>query len=63
MATAAFPQPGLIQEEIKMGALASFAAAFVSYIGARLIGVRRRNHRDEQAEEERPVPTVSREVA
>ncbi len=41
MATAAFPEPGLIQDEIKMGALASFAAAFVSYGGARLIGVKR----------------------
>jgi NhaA family Na+:H+ antiporter len=36
----AFPTPGPIQDSVKMGALASFGAAFLAYVGARLLGVR-----------------------
>ncbi|MEQ8791533.1 MAG: Na+/H+ antiporter NhaA [Pirellulaceae bacterium] len=40
VSTAAFPEPGPIQDQVKMGALASFFAAVVAYVGARALGVR-----------------------
>lgn len=47
--TAAFSQPGPVQEAAKMGALASFAAAFLAFPTARLLGI----ERDQSSEEER----------
>lgn len=38
--TAAFPEPGMIQDSIKMGALGSFAAAILSIIIAKVLGVK-----------------------
>jgi NhaA family Na+:H+ antiporter len=40
VSTAAFPQPGPIQDSVKMGALASFLAAPLSLVLARMLGVR-----------------------
>lgn len=40
VSTAAFPQPGAIQDSVKMGALASFLAAPLSIVLARMLGVR-----------------------
>jgi NhaA family Na+:H+ antiporter len=41
VATVAFP-PGEVQDAAKMGALASFAAAIVTWVAAKALGVRRR---------------------
>ncbi|MCF7844757.1 MAG: Na+/H+ antiporter NhaA [Kiritimatiellales bacterium] len=41
VSVAAFPEPGLIQDQVKMGALLSFGAAGIAYILARAIGVRK----------------------
>ena len=38
--TAAFPEPGLIQDSIKMGALGSFAAAILSIVLAKILGIK-----------------------
>lgn len=38
--TAAFTQPGLVQDAVKMGALGSFAAAGLSLLMARLLGIK-----------------------
>ncbi len=40
VSTAAFPQPGPLQDAVKMGALMSFVAAPISIVLARLLGVR-----------------------
>jgi NhaA family Na+:H+ antiporter len=40
VATAAFPDPGPVQDSVKMGALLSFAAAGLAFALARLLGVR-----------------------
>jgi len=54
MATAAYPEPGLLQDEVKMGALASFAAAFFSYLGAKILGIKRYRAAAEDAKEPQP---------
>src|SRR5690606_1109039 len=40
VSTAAFPTPGPLQDSVKMGALLSFGAAALSFVLARLLGVR-----------------------
>lgn len=40
VSSAAFPQPGPIQDSVKMGALLSFAAAALAFVVARTLGVR-----------------------
>ncbi|MBM4001142.1 MAG: Na+/H+ antiporter NhaA [Planctomycetes bacterium] len=40
VSTAAFPTPGPVQDSVKMGALFSFSAAILSFIVARILGVR-----------------------
>jgi NhaA family Na+:H+ antiporter len=40
VSTAAFPDPGPIQDSVKMGALASFLAAPIAFAVARILGVR-----------------------
>jgi len=40
VSTAAFPNPGAIQDSVKMGALMSFGAAVVSFIVAKTLGVK-----------------------
>jgi NhaA family Na+:H+ antiporter len=51
VSTAAFPEPGPIQDQVKMGALASFLAAAVAYVGARVLGVRPLKHGSPAVEE------------
>lgn len=41
VATTAFPQPGAVQDAVKMGALGSFASAFLAFPVARLMGIKR----------------------
>lgn len=41
VATTAFPQPGPVQDAVKMGALGSFASAFLAFPVAWLLGVKR----------------------
>ncbi|MBW3600825.1 MAG: Na+/H+ antiporter NhaA, partial [Planctomycetes bacterium] len=40
VSTAAFQQPGPVQDSVKMGALLSFAAAILAFVIARLLGVK-----------------------
>ena len=40
VSTAAFPEPGPVQDAVKMGALGSFFAAVIAFIGARMLGVK-----------------------
>jgi len=40
VSTAAFRQPGPIQDSVKMGALLSFAAAIIAFVMARALGIR-----------------------
>jgi len=40
VSVAAFPQPGPVQDSVKMGALFSFSAAFLAWIVGRLLGIR-----------------------
>jgi NhaA family Na+:H+ antiporter len=41
ISTAAFPDPGPVQDSVKMGALLSFAAAALAFVVAKLLGVKR----------------------
>lgn len=40
VSTAAFPQPGPIQDSVKMGALLSFSAAFLALLLGRILGIK-----------------------
>jgi len=55
VASAAFKEPGAIQDSVKMGALASFFAAPLAIIVAKVLGVRRLS----AGEEDEPPPDAS----
>jgi hypothetical protein len=60
VASAAFAEPGPIQDSIKMGALGSFLAAGLAWPTARLLGVRQVT--DEGAPSPSP-DTISAEIS
>lgn len=49
VSTAAFTEPGAVQDSVKMGALLSFGAAILSFAVAKLLGVRQNDHVDAPA--------------
>ena len=59
VATAAFPQPGPIQDSVKMGALLSFLTPIAAFAAAGLLGVRRGSPAGSQSEPAQGIETAA----